>query len=99
MRRVAEGAVLLAVCAGFQVVGQWFPGAAGEPHEGLGLLDVTTVKGDGPRAVGEVTAEVVTTEGAPDVPTLTGFENHGGRTTVGPGRLAAGPGGLGRGQR
>jgi lipid II isoglutaminyl synthase (glutamine-hydrolysing) len=87
-RRVAEGAVLLAVCAGFQVVGKSFPGADGELHEGLGLLDVTTVKGDGPRAVGEVTAESDSAEGVPDLPTLTGFENHGGRTRVGPGASA-----------
>ena len=46
-RRVAGGAVVLAVCAGFQVVGRSFPGADGEPHEGVGLLDVETVKGDG----------------------------------------------------
>jgi CobQ-like glutamine amidotransferase family enzyme len=83
VRRVAEGAVLLAVCAGFQVVGRHFPDAEGEAHEGLGLLDVTTVKGDGPRAVGEVTAEAVTAEGVPNLPTLTGFENHGGRSSVG----------------
>ena len=81
-RRVAEGAVLLAVCAGYQVAGRSFPGAEGEPHEGLGLLHVTTVRGAGPRAVGEVTAETVSAEGAPDLPTLTGFENHGGRTSV-----------------
>ena len=84
-RRVDEGAVVLAVCAGFQVVGRSFPGLEGEAHEGLGLLDVTTAKGDGPRAVGEVTAEAVTAEAVPDVPTLTGFENHGGRTKVGRG--------------
>ena len=84
-RRVGEGAVLLAVCAGFQIAGRSFPGGEGEPHEGLGLLDVTTVKGDAPRAVGEVTAEAATAEGAPALPTLTGFENHAGRTSVGHG--------------
>ena len=57
-RRVAQGAVVLAVCAGFQVVGRSFPGANGEAHEGVGLLDVETVKGR-PRAVGEVLADVV----------------------------------------
>ena len=86
--RVAEGAVVLAVCAGFQVVGRVFPGATGETHEGVGLLDVETVKGTGPRAVGEVVAEVV---GLPGLPELTGFENHGGLTT-----RAEGTGALGR---
>ena len=82
-RRVREGAVVLAVCAGFQVVGRSFPGAEGEPHDGVGLLDIETVKGTGSRAVGEVVSEAATDRGAPDLPTLTGFENHGGRTALG----------------
>jgi CobQ-like glutamine amidotransferase family enzyme len=82
-RAVADGAVVLAVCAGFQIVGASFPGAEGEAHAGVGLLDITTVKGAGPRAVGEVVAELATDLGAPDLPALTGFENHGGRTTLG----------------
>jgi lipid II isoglutaminyl synthase (glutamine-hydrolysing) len=79
VRQVAEGAVVLAVCAGFQIVGRTFPGAGGDPHEGVGLLEVDTVKPTGPRAVGEVLVDL-----DPDVlgplPTLTGFENHGGAT-------------------
>ena len=82
-RRVREGAVVLAVCAGFQVVGRSFPGAEGEPHDGVGLLDIETVKGTGSRAVGEVVSVAATDRGAPDLPTLTGFENHGGRTALG----------------
>jgi hypothetical protein len=92
-RRVAGGAVVLAVCAGFQVVGRSFPGAGGEAHEGVGLLDIETVKGTGPRAVGEVVAEPVGLEGladAPDTPTLTGFENHGGVTALGEGTAPLG---------
>jgi lipid II isoglutaminyl synthase (glutamine-hydrolysing) len=91
--RVAGGAVVLAVCAGYQIVGRQFPGAEGEPHEGVGLLDLTTVKGLGPRAVGEVVAESAL------VPTVTGFENHGGRTTLGQGTtpLATVTSGIGNG--
>jgi CobQ-like glutamine amidotransferase family enzyme len=85
IRRVGEGAVVLAVCAGFQVVGRRFPGADGETHDGVGLLDIETAKGTGPRAVGEVVSEAATDRGAPALPTLTGFENHGGRTTLGEG--------------
>jgi CobQ-like glutamine amidotransferase family enzyme len=85
--RVADGAVLLAVCAGFQIVGRSFPDAVGEAHEGLGLLDLETVKGQGRRAVGEVVAEPV---GLPELPVLTGFENHGGRTALGTGTVALG---------
>jgi lipid II isoglutaminyl synthase (glutamine-hydrolysing) len=78
-RRVADGAVVLAVCAGFQIVGRTFPGATGDPHEGVGLLAVDTVKAAGPRAVGEVVVDVDPGPLGP-VPTLTGFENHGGAT-------------------
>lgn len=78
--RVADGAVVLAVCAGFQIVGRTFPGASDEPHEGLGLLEVDTVKGTGPRAVGEVLAEVDESALGTPLPMLTGFENHGGVT-------------------
>ena len=86
-KRVDDGAVVLAVCAGFQVVGRSFPGAEGDLHEGVGILDVETVKGTGPRAVGEVVAEA---EGIPDLPVLTGFENHGGVTALGEGTGALG---------
>jgi lipid II isoglutaminyl synthase (glutamine-hydrolysing) len=78
-RRTAEGAVVLAVCAGFQIVGRSFPGADGTSHEGLGLLSMDTVKGEGPRAVGEV---VVQPTGVAGLPLLSGFENHGGRTAL-----------------
>jgi CobQ-like glutamine amidotransferase family enzyme len=84
-RRVAGGAVVLAVCAGFQVVGRTFPGADGSPHEGLGLLEMDTHKDEGPRAVGEVLAEPTAVA---DLPILSGFENHGGRTTLAEGTSA-----------
>jgi CobQ-like glutamine amidotransferase family enzyme len=82
--------VVLAVCAGFQIVGQSFPGAEGDLHEGVALLPVTTAKVDAPRAVGEVAAGLA-------LPVLTGFENHGGRTTLAEGvaplgRVTAGVG-------
>jgi lipid II isoglutaminyl synthase (glutamine-hydrolysing) len=95
-RRVAAGAVVLAVCAGYQVVGRTFPGATGDAHEGVGLLDIDTVKGAGPRAVGEVLVEVDPSPLGP-LPVLSGFENHGGATslrdgTVPLGRVVAGVG-------
>jgi hypothetical protein len=89
--QVAAGAVVLAVCAGFQVVGRSFPGATGESHEGVGLLDVETVKGSGPRAVGEVVADIVAEPvGLAGLPALSGFENHGGVTALGAGTHALG---------
>ena len=88
-RRVAEGAVVLGVCAGFQLLGRTFPDSADRPQPGLGLLDLTTRKGTGARAVGEVVAvpraDAPRTGRGDRLPRLTGFENHGGVTTVGPG--------------
>jgi lipid II isoglutaminyl synthase (glutamine-hydrolysing) len=75
---VAANRPVLAICAAFQVMGVSFP-AGGKTIDGLGLLDVATVPGT-PRAVGEVVTEPI----ALDLPTMTGYENHGGRTRLGP---------------
>jgi lipid II isoglutaminyl synthase (glutamine-hydrolysing) len=88
-RAVDGGAVVLGVCAGYQLLGRTFPDSVDRPHEGLGLLDVVTRKGTGARAVGEVvatpTADAPRSAGGERLPTLTGFENHSAVTTVGPG--------------
>lgn len=80
-RAVDGGAVLLAVCAGLQIAGTRFH-TGDQLVDGLGLLDCQTVRSDEPRAVGELLADPL--EGF-DLPPLTGFENHGSRTRVGPG--------------
>jgi CobQ-like glutamine amidotransferase family enzyme len=80
-RAVDGGAAVLAVCAGYQVLGREFLGPGGSPHPGLGLLDCTTARGKGPRRVGEVVVEPDRELG---LPTLTGYENHAGVTTLGP---------------
>jgi hypothetical protein len=79
-----RGAAVLAVCAGFQLIGHRYDAADGEAIDGLGLVDALTRAGS-PRLIGEVVVE-------PDdpLPTLTGFENHGGRTTLGPGERPLG---------
>jgi CobQ-like glutamine amidotransferase family enzyme len=87
------GAVIFAVCAGYQLIGREFGGAQGEPVEGLGILDVSSGRGE-KRGVGEVVADVDPELG---VDRLTGFENHQGITALGPGvrplaRLARGVG-------
>jgi hypothetical protein len=88
VRAHEEGAVVFAVCAGFQLLGHSYVAADGTVLDGIGLVDARTTAGP-TRLIGEVVVE-------PDapLPLLTGFENHGGRTTLGPG---VGPGG--RGQR
>jgi CobQ-like glutamine amidotransferase family enzyme len=88
-RALDGGAVLLGVCAGYQLLGHRFETSDGRRLPGFGLLDVETVPGGhAPRAVGEIAVEP---DPALGLPTLTGFENHGGRTI-----LAAGTRPLGR---
>jgi len=77
---VNQGAVVFAVCAGYQIVGTEFGGVEGEPVPGLGLLDISSGRGEH-RGVGEITADVDPVLG---VQRLTGFENHQGVTRRGP---------------
>lgn len=75
--RVRDGAVVLAVCAGLQILGTTFAVEGEDEYEGLGLVDAVTHRGD-ERSVGEVAVRVHDR-------VLVGFENHGGRTILGPG--------------
>jgi CobQ-like glutamine amidotransferase family enzyme len=82
-RAVDRGAAVLAVCAGYQIVGRSFTvGDNDEVVEGVGLLGVTTTRGP-VRAVGEILSRWVGHDG--DEQWLTGFENHGGYTRLEPG--------------
>ncbi|MCI4061792.1 glutamine amidotransferase [Micromonospora sp. R77] len=78
-RAVAQGSVVFGVCAGYQLLGTSFF-AKGTECAGLGLLDLRSDRGPS-RAVGELAGEIDPRLG---VPALTGFENHGGRTHLGP---------------
>lgn len=78
---VAGGAGVLAVCAGLQVLGRRFAADDNKVHDGLGLLDCETHRDGGARRVGEV---VVNPDSSLDLPELTGYENHGGVTILGP---------------
>ncbi len=77
-----RGAIVLGVCGGFQLLGHGY-GAM----PGVGLVDVSTVRGDGPRLIGNVAIEVDLGDG-PQV--LAGFENHAGRTSLGAGEAPLG---------
>ena len=70
-----RGAVFLAICGGYQLLGHYYQPHNGERLEGISLLDAYTVAGD-KRFIGNVTVktDIVT----PD--TLVGFENHSGLT-------------------
>ncbi|MEU4673060.1 glutamine amidotransferase [Amycolatopsis sp. NPDC023774] len=94
-RAVVRGAVVFGVCAGLQVLGTAFTTSHDVNHPGLGLLDAVTSPGPR-RAVGEIVVDVGPELGGQP---LTGFENHLGRTRVGPGSLPLGSvrGGIGNG--
>jgi CobQ-like glutamine amidotransferase family enzyme len=79
---VAGGAVLLAVCGGYQLLGHQYVTASGKVLAGLGLLDLRTEAGS-KRMIGNVLVEAVDIDIEPS--TLVGFENHAGRTFLGPG--------------
>jgi hypothetical protein len=76
-----QGAVIFAVCAGYQLLGGEFGGEDGQPLPGLQILNMRSGRGQR-RSVGEIIADVDPSLG---VPRLTGFENHQGTTRLGPG--------------
>ena len=79
----ARGAVVFAVCGGYQLLGHGYE-MGGETLPGVGLVDLETVREDGPRLIGNVAIELA------DGQVLAGFENHGGRTRLGPGATPLG---------
>ncbi len=86
-----RGALILGVCGGYQLLGHRYA-LADEEIPGLGLVDLETIRSDGPRLIGNVAIEVqLDDDDPPTRRTLAGFENHAGRT-----RLGAGESPLGR---
>ena len=95
------GKVVLAVCGGYQLLGHGYE-MGDEELPGVGLVDLRTVRSDGPRLIGNCAIEApgLARDGdgggrgdgvgatAPRV--IAGFENHGGRTTLGPGEKPLG---------
>lgn len=91
---VEDGAPLLAICGGYQLVGRFYRTQDGEELPGIGLVDAWTEAGER-RAIGNVVVE------SEEFGTIVGFENHSGRTFLGPGvqplgRVLVGSGNNGR---
>jgi CobQ-like glutamine amidotransferase family enzyme len=94
---LADGAVVLAVCGGYQLLGHSYQ-LDEERIPGLGLADLETVREPGERLIGNVAVE---TDLGGGEQLLAGFENHGGRTYLGSGaeplgRVVKGHGNNGR---
>src|SRR5215212_3646484 len=88
-----RGAALLAVCGGYQLLGHSYE-LGDETLPGVGLVDLRTVREEGPRLIGNCAIES-------DLGLIAGFENHGGRTYLGEGeqplgRVLSGHGNNGR---
>src|SRR4051812_652578 len=92
-----RGAVVLAVCGGYQLLGHSYQ-LGDDELPGVGLVDLRTVREEGPRLIGNCAIEADLGTG-PRV--IAGFENHGGRTYLGQdeqplGRVLKGHGNNGR---
>jgi CobQ-like glutamine amidotransferase family enzyme len=81
-KAIQDGAVVLAVCGGYQLLGSSYITANGQRLPGLNLLDLHTVPGPR-RNIGNVMVDV--SELGIQPPTLVGFENHSGKTYLGAG--------------
>jgi hypothetical protein len=73
---VEDGAALLSVCGGYQLLGASYTTVDGQQLPGAGLFDIRSVPGPR-RHIGNVLIET-SLDGRPR--TLVGFENHSGRT-------------------
>lgn len=78
---VEDGAALLSVCGGYQLLGMSYTTVDGQELPGAGLFDVRSVPGP-KRHIGNVLIE---TDLDGERRTLVGFENHSGRTYLAPG--------------
>ena len=92
-----RGAVVLAVCGGYQLLGHSYE-MEGEELPGVGLVDLRTIREPGERLIGNCAIEADLGNGPQ---TIAGFENHGGRTYLGPneqplGRVLSGHGNNGK---
>ncbi|MCC7023772.1 MAG: glutamine amidotransferase [Thermomicrobiales bacterium] len=90
---IEDGASLLAVCGGYQLLGHEYRPHNAAPQPGVGLFDAVSTAGP-ERFIGNVIVESEWGE-------LVGFENHSGLTTLGPtatpmGRVRVGRGNNGR---
>jgi CobQ-like glutamine amidotransferase family enzyme len=81
-----RGAVVLAVCGGYQLLGSSYR-LGDQELPGVGLVDLRTVREEGERLIGNCAIEVDLATGTR---VIAGFENHGGRTYLGEGERPLG---------
>lgn len=91
---IEDGAPLLSVCGGYQLLGKYYRPHDGEDLPGISLFDAWTIAGD-ERFIGNIVVE------SDQFGELVGFENHSGLTFLGPdaqplGRVRVGHGNNGQ---
>jgi len=77
---IEAGKAGLYICGSYQLLGNYYKSADGSMLDGLGIFDLHTINPGRkkPRCIGNVVCE------SGVVGELVGFENHGGRTYLGP---------------
>lgn len=73
---IEDEKIFLAICGGYQLLGNYYTAPNGEKLEGLGILDIYTEAGE-KRLIGNT---VIYNEDFNE--TYVGFENHSGRTFI-----------------
>src|SRR5205807_3462482 len=74
---VESGSVILSICGGYQLLGHYYRPHEGSELKGISLIDAYTVASNR-RMIGNVIVKRA------DGTTLVGFENHSGKTYLGP---------------
>lgn len=87
---VEAGVPLLAVCGGYQLLGRFYRPHDGPELSGIGLFDAWTIAGN-ERFIGNIVVD------SDEFGEVVGFENHSGRTYLGPGARPLGRVRVGRG--
>ena len=87
---IEDGLVVLTICGGYQLLGQYYQTADGNRIPGLGILDLRTVAGP-KRLIGNVVVNLAEMPFlSTKLSTLVGFENHSGKTFLGEGLQSLG---------
>ncbi len=83
---IESGKLFLAICGGYQLLGQYYYNGKNKKIDGLGIFNHYTVNQEaGKRFVGDIKIKSTLTGSI-----YRGFENHGGRTFLGEGEEAFG---------
>lgn len=81
---ITHGGVVLAICGGYQLLGNFYQTPDGEQLKFLGALDFATFGGK-KRMIGNIVFQCRLLKSGNRDGILAGFENHSGKTFLGPG--------------